>query len=102
MRLRQGTESIDVSDGLGANIRVDSRGSEVMRILPRLNEDVNEEWLSDKGRYQYDGLKRQRLDKPMVKVRETGVYICITLTVLVVDWFICTTHFHTPWTSIKD
>lgn len=63
----KGTESIDVSDGLGANIRVDSRGSEVMRILPRLNEDVNEEWLSDKGRYQYDGLKRQRLDKPMVK-----------------------------------
>ncbi|EFJ45606.1 NADH:ubiquinone oxidoreductase 76 kDa subunit [Volvox carteri f. nagariensis] len=61
------TESIDVSDALGANIRVDSRGTEVMRILPRLNEEINEEWLSDKGRYQYDGLKRQRLDKPMVK-----------------------------------
>ncbi|KAG2438840.1 hypothetical protein HXX76_005380 [Chlamydomonas incerta] len=63
----KGTESIDVSDGLGANIRVDARGTEVMRILPRLNEAVNEEWLSDKGRYQYDGLKHQRLDKPMVK-----------------------------------
>ncbi|GFR43009.1 hypothetical protein Agub_g4009 [Astrephomene gubernaculifera] len=63
----KGTESIDVSDALGANIRVDSRGTEVMRILPRLNEAVNEEWLSDKGRYQYDGLKRQRLDQPMVK-----------------------------------
>ncbi|KXZ47011.1 hypothetical protein GPECTOR_39g505 [Gonium pectorale] len=63
----KGTESIDVSDALGANIRVDSRGTEVMRILPRLNEAVNEEWLSDRGRYQYDGLKRQRLDKPMVK-----------------------------------
>ncbi|KAG2495676.1 hypothetical protein HYH03_006276 [Edaphochlamys debaryana] len=63
----KGTESIDVSDALGANIRVDSRGTEVMRILPRLNEAVNEEWLSDKGRYQYDGLKRQRLDRPMIK-----------------------------------
>lgn len=61
-----------MSDGLGANIRVDARGTEVMRILPRLNEAVNEEWLSDKGRYQYDGLKHQRLDKPMVKVRGAG------------------------------
>lgn len=64
------TESIDVSDGLGANIRVDSRGVEVMRIVPRLNEHVNEEWLSDKGRFQYDALRRQRLHLPMVKVRE--------------------------------
>lgn len=62
------TESVDVSDALGANIKVDSRGTEVMRITPRLNEDVNEEWLSDKGRFQYDGLKRQRLNVPMVKV----------------------------------
>lgn len=61
------TDSVDVSDALGANIKVDSRGTEVMRILPRLNEGVNEEWLSDKGRYQYDGLKRQRLNVPLVK-----------------------------------
>jgi len=61
------TESIDVMDALGANIRVDARGNEVMRILPRLNEDVNEEWLSDKSRHIYDGLKRQRLDQPYVR-----------------------------------
>lgn len=66
------TESVDVSDALGANIKVDSRGTEVMRITPRLNEDVNEEWLSDKGRFQYDGLKRQRLNVPMVKVGVQG------------------------------
>jgi len=60
-------ESIDVLDGVGANIRVDARGQEVMRILPRLNEDVNEEWLGDKSRFAYDGLKRQRLLNPMVK-----------------------------------
>lgn len=63
------TETIDVSDALGAAIRVDSRGPEVMRITPRLNDAVNEEWLSDKGRFQYDALKRQRLDRPLVKVR---------------------------------
>lgn len=61
------TESIDVSDALGANIKVDSRGVEVMRITPRLNEAVNEEWISDKARFQCDALKRQRLDRPMVK-----------------------------------
>jgi len=61
------TESVDVMDAVGANIRVDSRGNEVMRILPRLNDDVNEEWLSDKSRYVYDGLKRQRLDTPYVR-----------------------------------
>ncbi|GMH45116.1 hypothetical protein BSKO_13073 [Bryopsis sp. KO-2023] len=61
------TESIDVSDALGANIRIDSRGTEVMRVAPRLNEEVNEEWLSDKARFQYDGLKRQRLSVPMMK-----------------------------------
>ena len=60
-------ESIDVQDALGANIRVDTRGPEVMRILPRLNEDVNEEWIGDKTRFSYDGLKRQRLDQPMVR-----------------------------------
>lgn len=62
------TESIDVMDGIGSNIRVDARGREVMRIMPRLNEDVNEEWLSDKGRFACDGLTAQRLDTPYVRV----------------------------------
>jgi NADH-quinone oxidoreductase subunit G len=61
------TESVDVLDAVGSNIRVDTRGSEVMRILPRLNEDINEEWISDKTRFAYDGLKRQRLDQPYVR-----------------------------------
>ena len=61
------TESIDVLDAVGSNIRIDSRGREVMRILPMLNEEVNEEWISDKTRYACDGLARQRLDKPYVK-----------------------------------
>ncbi len=61
------TESIDVMDAVGSNIRVDTRGNEVMRILPRLNEDVNEEWISDKTRYACDGLRRQRLDRPYVR-----------------------------------
>ena len=60
-------ESIDVHDAVGSNIRVDARGREVMRILPRLNEDVNEEWISDKTRFAYDGLRRQRLDTPYVR-----------------------------------
>ncbi|MEX2201558.1 MAG: molybdopterin-dependent oxidoreductase, partial [Dongiaceae bacterium] len=64
------TESIDATDAVGASIRIDSRGREVMRILPRLNEAVNEEWISDKARFSYDGLQRQRLDKPYV--RENG------------------------------
>ncbi|MBN9318531.1 MAG: NADH-quinone oxidoreductase subunit NuoG, partial [Caulobacterales bacterium] len=62
------TESVDVMDALGSSIRVDSRGTAVMRVLPRVNEDVNEEWLSDKGRYACDGLLRQRLDRPMAKI----------------------------------
>ncbi|MFK8251582.1 NADH-quinone oxidoreductase subunit NuoG [Ancylobacter terrae] len=62
------TESIDVMDAVGSNIRVDTRGREVMRVLPRLNEDVNEEWISDKTRYIWDGLKTQRLDRPYVRV----------------------------------
>jgi len=62
------TESVDVMDALGSSIRVDSRGNEVMRILPRLNEDVNEEWISDKTRFACDGLKYCRLDKPYVRV----------------------------------
>ncbi|GMM35116.1 hypothetical protein DASC09_024410 [Saccharomycopsis crataegensis] len=61
------TESIDVMDGLGSNIRVDTRGIEVMRVLPRLNDDVNEEWISDKTRFACDGLKTQRLTTPLVK-----------------------------------
>ena len=61
------TESIDVMDAVGSNIRVDARGSEVIRILPRLNEDVNEEWISDKTRFVADGLKTQRLDQPYVR-----------------------------------
>ena len=64
------TESIDVMDAVGSNIRVDARGAEVMRILPRLNDDVNEEWISDKTRFVWDGLKTQRLDTPYV--RENG------------------------------
>ncbi|KIH94957.1 NADH dehydrogenase (ubiquinone) Fe-S protein 1 [Sporothrix brasiliensis 5110] len=61
------TESIDVLDGLGSNIRVDSRGLEVMRVLPRLNDDVNEEWINDKSRFAVDGLKTQRLTIPLVR-----------------------------------
>jgi NADH-quinone oxidoreductase subunit G len=61
------TESIDVFDALGSNVRVDSRGPEVLRVLPRLNEAVNEEWISDKTRYGFEGLKRQRLDRPYVR-----------------------------------
>ncbi len=59
-------ESVDVMDAVGSNIRVDTRGNEVMRILPRLHEDVNEEWISDKTRFVYDGLKKRRLDRPWV------------------------------------
>ena len=61
------TESVDVMDAVGSNIRVDARAGEVLRILPRLNEDVNEEWISDKTRFACDGLRRQRLDRPYVR-----------------------------------
>ena len=61
------TESIDVMDALGSAIRVDTRGREVMRIMPRVNELVNEEWISDKTRFIWDGLKTQRLDRPYVR-----------------------------------
>ena len=64
------TESVDVMDALGSAIRVDARGREVMRILPRLNEAVNEEWISDKTRFIWDGLRSQRLDRPYI--RENG------------------------------
>ena len=62
------TETIDVMDALGSNIRVDVKGREVMRILPRNHDDVNEEWISDKTRFVWDGLRRQRLDKPYLRV----------------------------------
>jgi len=61
------TESIDVMDAVGSAIRVDSRGREVMRIMPRVNEAVNEEWISDKTRFIWDGLRTQRLDRPYVR-----------------------------------
>jgi NADH-quinone oxidoreductase subunit G len=61
------TESVDVNDAVGCAIRVDTRGREVMRVLPRINEDVNEEWISDKTRHQVDGLRVQRLDQPYVR-----------------------------------
>jgi len=61
------TESIDVMDAVGSNIRIDTRGNEVLRVLPRLNEDVNEEWISDKTRFACDGLRRQRLDTPYIR-----------------------------------
>jgi len=61
------TESIDVMDAIGSNIRVDTYGWEVKRILPRINEDINEEWISDKSRHACDGLSNQRLDTPYIK-----------------------------------
>ncbi|MBK8175814.1 MAG: NADH-quinone oxidoreductase subunit G [Rhodospirillales bacterium] len=64
------TESVDVMDAVGCNIRIDARGAEVLRVLPRLNESVNEEWISDKTRFACDGLRRQRLDRPYL--RENG------------------------------
>ena len=61
------TDSIDVMDAVGSAIRVDTRGREVMRFLPRVNEEVNEEWISDKTRFVWDGLRRQRLDTPYIR-----------------------------------
>jgi NADH-quinone oxidoreductase subunit G len=61
------TDSVDVLDAVGAAIRIDARGAEVLRILPRVNDDVNEEWLADKPRFSFDGLKRRRLDRPWVR-----------------------------------
>ncbi|HWK47850.1 MAG TPA: NADH-quinone oxidoreductase subunit NuoG [Stellaceae bacterium] len=62
------TESVDVLDAVGSNIRLDSRGPQVMRVLPRLNEAVNEEWIGDKSRFAVDGLMKRRLDRPYVRV----------------------------------
>lgn len=64
------TETIDVMDALGSAIRVDTRGREVMRIMPRVNEAVNEEWISDKTRFIWDGLRTQRLDRPYMRNKE--------------------------------
>jgi len=61
------TDGIDVLDAVGANIRIDTRGPEVLRILPRINEAVNEEWMADRGRFSFDGLKRRRLDRPWLR-----------------------------------
>src|SRR5436305_4217820 len=61
------THSVDVMDALGSAVRVDARGPAVLRVLPRINDAVNEEWISDKTRYACDGLSRQRLDRPMIR-----------------------------------
>ncbi len=63
----QHSESVDVHDALGSNIRIDARGMEVMRIIPRLNDDINEEWINDKTRFACDGLKTQRLTTPLIR-----------------------------------
>ena len=77
------TETVDVMDALGSNIRVDAKGREVMRILPRNHDGVNEEWISDKTRFVWDGLRRQRLDTPYVrengKLRKAGWAEALTL-----------------------
>lgn len=70
------TLGIDVSDATGSNIRIDARGREVLRVLPRNNDDVNEEWLSDKARFQIDGLTKRRLDKPYL--RRDGKLVAVT------------------------
>ena len=62
------TETIDIMDAMGSNIRIDSKGLRVMRVLPRLNEDINEEWITDKTRFFCDGLNNQRIDKPYKRV----------------------------------
>jgi NADH-quinone oxidoreductase subunit G len=64
------TETIDVMDAVGSNVRADARGPEVMRVLPRINDEINEEWVSDKTRYAVDGLTRQRLDRPYVREKK--------------------------------
>lgn len=69
----QSFDSVDVLDAVGANVRFSVRGNKVLRILPRLNEDVNEEWLSDRSRFSYDGLQRQRLDTPMIRQGDSMV-----------------------------
>jgi NADH-quinone oxidoreductase subunit G len=86
------TESIDVMDAVGSAIRIDTRGREVMRILPRVNEDINEEWISDKTRHVVDGLRTQRLDQPYLRengrlrpVSWTAAFQAITARMKLVD-----------------
>jgi NADH dehydrogenase (ubiquinone) Fe-S protein 1 len=67
-------ESLDIFDGVGSNIRIDIRGYEIMRVLPRLNELINEDWISDKTRFAFDGLKTQRLYEPLFK-KQSGFII---------------------------
>ena len=62
--------SIDLLDALGSAIQIDTRGAEVMRILPRVHEEINEEWISDKSRHAFDGLKKQRLTSPLKKTKD--------------------------------
>lgn len=69
-------ESIDILDSLGSNIRIDTRGSDIMRIIPRSNDKINEEWISDKIRFMYDGLNKQRLLKPLLKI--VNIYISVS------------------------
>ena len=70
------TESFDAMDAVGSAIRIDTRGNEVMRVLPRVNDDVNEEWISDKTRHAIDGLKRQRIDRPYLRQRNGRLAEC--------------------------
>ncbi len=65
-------ETIDVHDAVGCNIRVDARGREVMRIVPRLHEEINEEWINDRSRFSYDGLSKARIDRPYVRDSQSG------------------------------
>jgi NADH dehydrogenase/NADH:ubiquinone oxidoreductase subunit G len=69
--------TIDVMDGLGANIDAHTRGSDLLRILPRINEEVNEEWISDKSRHAFDGLKKQRLTMPLLR-KQDGSFTDLT------------------------
>ncbi|MCE2517257.1 MAG: NADH-quinone oxidoreductase subunit G [Alphaproteobacteria bacterium] len=70
------TESFDAMDAVGSAIRIDTRGNEVMRVLPRVNDDVNEEWISDKTRHAIDGLKRQRIDRPYLRQKNGRLAEC--------------------------
>jgi len=72
----QKTETIDIMDALGAHIRVDNRGAAVLRVLPRLSDSINEEWIADKTRYALDGLSRQRIDRPYV--RKNGSLVAVS------------------------
>nr|XP_002121686.1 NADH-ubiquinone oxidoreductase 75 kDa subunit, mitochondrial-like [Ciona intestinalis] len=76
------TESVDVLDAVGSNIVVSTRTGDVLRILPRLNEEINEEWISDKTRFAYDGLKRQRLTQPMIRDGEGKLSTCLWVDAL--------------------